>query len=204
MASAAGQSALATEVLAAQELFYGGYPSKVLGVFITLSSQLIGYGIAGLLRDVLVYPTKLLWPINLPVTSLLESLHKDKTAAKQRLRIFYIIFIVLFVWEVFPEYLFPVLEGVSIFCLANQKSLVFTNLFGGASGNEGLGFLSLCFDWQYIASLGSPMWLPLETLTNNFIGYIGCILLFMGLYYCNVWRAQESVMPFRKIGQYTD
>jgi hypothetical protein len=33
-----------------------------------------------------------------------------------------------------------VLEGVSIFCLAHQDSLVFTNLFGGASGNEGLGF----------------------------------------------------------------
>jgi hypothetical protein len=191
MASAAGQSALSTEVLAAQELWYGGYPSKVLGVFITLSSQLIGYGIAGLLREVLVFPTKMLWPINLPVTTLLESLHKDKLEAKKRLRIFYIVFIVIFVWEVFPEYLFPVLEGVSIFCLADQHNLVFTNLFGGASGNEGLGFLSLCFDWQYVASLGSPLWLPLETLTNSFIGYMGCIVLFIGLYYGNMWRAQE-------------
>jgi hypothetical protein len=96
MASAAGQSALSTEVLAAQELWYGGYPSKVLGVFITLSSQLIGYGIAGLLREVLVYPTKMLWPINLPVTTLLESLHKDKVAAKQRIGLFYIVFVVVF------------------------------------------------------------------------------------------------------------
>ncbi|KAI4736201.1 OPT superfamily oligopeptide transporter [Aureobasidium sp. EXF-12298] len=194
MASAAGQSALSTEVLAAQELWYGGYPSKAGGVFVTLSSQLVGYGIAGLLREVLVYPTAMLWPINLPVTTLLESLHKDKVVAKQKIKIFYIIFAVIFVWEVFPEYLFPVLEGVSIFCLADQSNLVFTNLFGGASGNEGLGFLSFCFDWQYIASLGSPMWLPLETLTNNFIGYIGCILLFMGLYYANMWRAQD--FPF--------
>ncbi|KAI4765438.1 OPT superfamily oligopeptide transporter [Aureobasidium sp. EXF-3400] len=194
MASAAGQSALATEVLAAQELWYGGYPSKVLGVFITLSSQLIGYGIAGLLREVLVYPTRMLWPINLPVTTLLESLHKDKVVAKQKIKVFYILFIVVFVWEVFPEYLFPVLEGVSIFCLANQKNLVFTNLFGGASGNEGLGILSFCFDWQYIASLGSPLWLPPETLTNSFIGYVGCVILFMGLYYGNLWRAQD--FPF--------
>ncbi|KAH0360275.1 OPT superfamily oligopeptide transporter, partial [Aureobasidium melanogenum] len=194
MASAAGQSALATEVLAAQELWYGGYPSKAAGVFMVLSSQLVGYGIAGLLREVLVFPTKLLWPINLPVTTLLENLHKDKAAAKQKIKIFYIIFAVIFVWEVFPEYLFPVLEGVSIFCLADQQNLVFTNLFGGASGNEGLGFLSICFDWQYIASLGSPLWLPLETLTNMYIGYIGCIILFMGLYYGNYWRAQD--FPF--------
>ncbi|KAI5271550.1 OPT superfamily oligopeptide transporter [Aureobasidium subglaciale] len=194
MASAAGQAALSTEVLAAQELWYGGYPSRTLGVFIILSSQLIGYGIAGLLREVLVYPTRMLWPSNLPVSTLLESLHKDKLGARQKMKFFYIMFIVIFVWELFPEYLFPVLEGVSIFCLANQKNLVFTNLFGGASGNEGLGFLSLCFDWQYIASLGSPLWLPLETLTNAFVGYIGCIALFIGLYYGNFWRAQD--FPF--------
>jgi hypothetical protein len=66
MASAAGQSALATEVLAAQELWYGGYPSKAAGIFITLSSQLLGYGLAGLLREVLVFPTKMLWPVRKP------------------------------------------------------------------------------------------------------------------------------------------
>ena len=150
MASAAAQAATSTEALAAQELFYGGYPSRAAGIFLTLSSQLIGFGIAGLLRDVLVYPTKLLWPINLPVATLLESLHRDKNETKRRLRIFYIIFIAIFVWEAFPEYMFIVMTGVSVFCLADQHNLVFTNLFGGASGNEGLGFLSICFDWNYM------------------------------------------------------
>jgi hypothetical protein len=103
MASAASQSALATEALAAQDLFYGGYPSKVAGVFIVITSQLIGYGLAGLLREVLVYPTHMLWPMNLPVTSLLESLHRDPNETKARLRLFYIIFFVMLVWEIFPE-----------------------------------------------------------------------------------------------------
>ena len=61
MASAAAQSATSTQALAAQELFYGGYPSRAAGVFITFSSQLIGFGIAGLLRDVLLYPTRMIW-----------------------------------------------------------------------------------------------------------------------------------------------
>lgn len=143
MASAGSQSALSTEALAAQQLFYGGYPSHAAGVFITLSSQLLGYGIAGLLREIIVHPTKMLWPMNLPITSLLESLHRDKVETKSKLKVFYIVFFVIFCWEIFPEYIFPVLEGVSIFCLANQKNLVFTNLFGGASGNEGLGFRKL-------------------------------------------------------------
>ena len=70
-ASAASQSALSTQALAVQQLFYGGYPSQAAGIFITISSQLLGFGVAGLLREVLVYPVKLLWPMNLPVTSLL-------------------------------------------------------------------------------------------------------------------------------------
>ncbi|PYI13003.1 OPT superfamily oligopeptide transporter [Aspergillus japonicus CBS 114.51] len=194
MSSAATQSALATEALSAQQLFYGGYPNHAAAIFIVLSSQLIGFGIAGLLRDVIVRPTKMIWPMTLPITTLLESIHKDKQEAKAKLKIFYIFFGALFVWTIIPEYIFPVLEGVSIFCLANQHSLVFTNLFGGASGNEGLGFLSLCFDWNYIASLGSPLWVPLYYLTNNLIGYIGCIVLFMGVYYGNIWRSQD--FPF--------
>lgn len=194
MASAGSQSALATEALAAQQLFYSGYPSHAAGIFITLSSQLIGYAIAGLLREVLVYPTKVLWPQNLPITALLETLHKDKGNTKMKLKVFYGVFITIFVWEFFPQYMFTLLEGFSIFCLASQHNLIFTNLFGGASGNEGLGFLSLCFDWEYVAPFGSPMFLPLQTLTNQLIGLLSCIVLFMGLFYSNTWNARN--FPF--------
>lgn len=194
MASAAAQAALSTEALAAQELFYGGYPSKAAGIFITLSSQLLAFGLAGLLRGVLVHPTKMLWPINLPIATLLETLHRDKNETKRRLKVFYIAFAIIFVWEVLPEYMFTVLTGVSIFCLADQKNLVFTNLFGGASGNEGLGFLSICFDWNYIAGLWSPLWYPLQTQVNQMLGIMGCYMLFMGIYYTNQWRSQD--FPF--------
>lgn len=169
MASAASVSALATEALAVQELYYGGYPNKAGGIFITMASQLIGYGIAGLLRETLVYPTKMLWPINLPISTLLETLHRDKAETKQRLKIFYILFFTMFVWETIPEYIFPLLTGFSIFCLAKRDSLVFTNLFGGANGNEGLGFLNVCFDWNYIAGLGSPLWIPLQVFDSRIV-----------------------------------
>jgi hypothetical protein len=49
------------------------------------------------------------------------------------------IFIAIFVWEWFPEYIAPTLTGISIFCLANKNSPWFTRVFGGAAGNEGLG-----------------------------------------------------------------
>lgn len=115
MSSAASQSALSTQALAAQQLYYGGYPTAVGGIFITLSTQLIGFGIMGLLRAVLIYPTKMLWPMNIPVTSLLESLHRDKTETKQRLKLFYIVFFALFVWEIVPEVRFSYLARISVF-----------------------------------------------------------------------------------------
>ena len=169
-------------------------PSPGAAIFLVISSQLIGYGIAGLLRESLVRPTKMLWPINIPVNTLLETLHRDKSETKQRLKVFYIVFGFMFFWEIIPEYMFPVLQGVSVFCLAHQNSLVFTNLFGGSQGNEGLGFLSVSFDWQYIAGLGSPMWVPLQTLVNSCIGYLLCTVLFMGIYYNNTWNSQN--LPF--------
>jgi phosphoglycerol transferase MdoB-like AlkP superfamily enzyme len=50
MASAAANSALATEVLAVQRLYYNITPDAVTSVLLLFSSQLLGYGIGGLMR----------------------------------------------------------------------------------------------------------------------------------------------------------
>lgn len=76
---------------------------------------------------------------------------------KQGFRLFGYTFGASFLYEVIPAYLSPVLTGVNVFCLSTQKAVrdvrvTITNVFGGASGNEGLGLLSLCFDWQFIGA----------------------------------------------------
>jgi hypothetical protein len=103
MSSAASQCALATEALAVQRLYYGVNTNHAASVFVIISSQILGLAIAGLLRRTLIYPTKMLWPINLPMNTLLETLHRDKHETKKRLKVFYIVFACLFVWEVLPE-----------------------------------------------------------------------------------------------------
>ncbi len=67
-----------------------------------------------------------------------------------------------------------------------------TNVFGGSNSNEGLGLLSLGLDWQFISS--KPLWTPLATLTNSLFRYIICIVLYIYVYYANIWRAQD--FPF--------
>lgn len=84
-------------------------------------------------------------------------LHFNSSANHKRVKLFWIAFTAIFVYEIIPAYIFPLLNGVSVFCLASQKAPqhivdIFTNLFGGTNGNEGLGLLSISFDWQYIGS----------------------------------------------------
>lgn len=58
MSSTAARSAMAAEVIAVQRLWYTEVPNAAVCIFLIFSSQCLGYGIAGLLRKVLVYPTK--------------------------------------------------------------------------------------------------------------------------------------------------
>jgi hypothetical protein len=76
-----------------------------------LSSQFLGYGIAGLMRKVLVYPKNMLWPSNLPVMSMLETLHRPKEETRGPLKVFLIVFACIFVWEIIPEWICPLLTG---------------------------------------------------------------------------------------------
>lgn len=54
--------------------------------------------------------------------SLLETLHRSKSDTKPQLKVFYWAFALIFVWEVFPEYIIPILTAVNVFCLANRSS----------------------------------------------------------------------------------
>ncbi|KAH8115217.1 OPT oligopeptide transporter protein-domain-containing protein [Phellopilus nigrolimitatus] len=194
MASAAANSALGTEVLAVQRLFYNITPNPAASIFLLFSSQMIGYGLGGLMRGVLLYPTKMLYPGVLPLVSMFDAFFRDGRTARKKLRLFYAAFAVIFVWELFPEWIFPLLTGFSIFCLADQRSPDFTRIFGGSSGNEGLGLFSICFDWQYISGGVNPFTIPLQAQVSNFIGYILCMIVFVAVYYKDIWQSRS--LPF--------
>ena len=125
----------------------------------------------------------------------------------------------MFVYEIIPSYIFPLLNGVSIFCLASQHTSpgvqdVFTNIFGGADANEGLGLLSVSFDWQYITSASVPytrnycnelnfffchryMSLPLIMQANTWVGYFFCYIALTAIFYSNTWNVSTiSSLPY--------
>ncbi|KAG2353184.1 OPT oligopeptide transporter [Suillus spraguei] len=194
MASASANSALGTEVLAVQRLYYNITPNAGASVFLLFSSQLLGYGIGGMMRGILLYPSKMLYPGVLPLLSMFDALYEGGMAARKKLRVFYFVFSAIFIWELFPEWIFPLLTGLSIFCLAVPNNAAVSRVFGGTNGNEGLGLLSICFDWQYISSGINPMTIPLKAQFSNFLGYILCMVVFVAVYYNNIWKAQN--FPF--------
>jgi hypothetical protein len=111
MASSGATTAVATEILAAQRLYYDMKPNPGAAIFLVISSQLLAYGIAGLLRSILVQPTKMLWPINLPVNSLMETLHRDRAETSRRVKVFLTIFLVMFCYEIIPVGALPLALG---------------------------------------------------------------------------------------------
>lgn len=189
MANSASISALGIEVIAVERLYYNTKLNGGLAVFLLLSSQCMGYGMVGLMRKTLVFPKVMLWPSNIPINAMLENLHLRLPEGRKPLRVFLYVFAGIFIWEIMPQWIMPILTGVSIFCLANQNSAVFTTIFGGTNGDEGLGLFSFCFDWQYISGGTSPLYFPFESLVSQGIGVIGCIILFATVYYTNVWDA---------------
>ncbi|KAI0707763.1 OPT oligopeptide transporter [Earliella scabrosa] len=192
MSSTAAVSATAIQVISVQDLYYDNKLNPGLAIFTLIGSQLLGYGYAGLLQDMLVKPTKCFWPTTISTANLFQALHFDNQMTSKRVRLFWTVFLVMFVWEIIPQWMFPLLTGVSIFCLANNHSTVFRNVFGGASNNEGMGLLSWCFDWNLIGSdcLFNPIWLQI----NQDIGILLTYVLMSGVYYGNLWRAKD--FPF--------
>ncbi|KAM0748112.1 peptide transporter MTD1 [Meredithblackwellia eburnea MCA 4105] len=199
MSSTGTESALAISVFAADELYYNIQPNYGVAIFTLLGSQLFGYGIAGLMRSFTVFPTYIVFPNLVPTVNLFDVLHRDKdvNAQKKRLRFFWLIFIIIFVWEWIPEFLAPTLTGISIFCLARRNSPWVTRIFGGANGNEGLGMFALCLDWNYVGSGGGSLgalFTPFSTQVSQYAGVALCCILFTTMYANNVWNAQN--FPF--------
>ncbi|KAF8579002.1 OPT superfamily oligopeptide transporter [Ramaria rubella] len=191
--STASVSATASEIIAVDDLYYGKKLNAGLAIFMLFSSQLLGYGFAGFLREFLVFPTMTWWPSIVTTANVFQALHFDGNLASKRVNLFWVVFSVVAIWEIVPQYIFPVLSGFSIICIvANGRGDAIRNIFGGASNNEGMGLLSACFDWNYIE--GSALWIPLKTQINYIGGYIFTYIFMMVLYYGNVWKAKS--FPF--------
>ncbi|OKL57459.1 hypothetical protein UA08_07227 [Talaromyces atroroseus] len=197
IASSGNNGLAGVEIYAIENLFYDISVNATTAVLGTFSISLCGFVLAGVLRPLIVYPAEMVYWSTLPQVVLFQNLHFDTRANRDRLTKFIWALVASGVWEFFPAYIVTWFGGISIFCLASMNApvhirTIFTNVFGGASSNEGLGILNFSLDWQYIQS--TYLSLPFKQQLNSWIGYLIYYAVMIGVYYGNAWNAKN--FPF--------
>uniref|UniRef100_A0A6N2L3K1 Oligopeptide transporter 4 n=1 Tax=Salix viminalis TaxID=40686 RepID=A0A6N2L3K1_SALVM len=175
-------SAYAVGIVTIIKAFYGRSISFFAGWLLITTTQVLGYGWAGLLRKYVVEPAHMWWPGTLVQVSLFRVLHeKDDDHRMSRAKFFVIALACSFVWYLFPGYLFTTLSSISWVCWVFPKSVTAQQL---GSGMRGLGLGAITLDWSVVASfLFSPLISPFFAIANVLVGYVLIIYVAMPLSY---------------------
>ncbi|KAJ8083693.1 hypothetical protein PM082_002459 [Marasmius tenuissimus] len=168
--------AAATDVFVGQELFYGHKLNFGYQITLSLGVQIIGFSIAGFLRQYVVWPSSMIWPGALVNSALFNTLHKNYGKRDRRHmsreKFFVIVMICSFVYHWVPGYLFTALSFFNWVCWIAPENLVVNALFGTGSG---LGMGILTFDWAMISYIGSPLvtpwWSQLNVIFSTFFWF---------------------------------
>jgi len=166
MANVVAGGAYATDIIAAQRVFYDQQWSAAYQLTLVISTQMIGFSLAGVCRRFLVWPSSMIWPATLVNTALFNTLHSAYGRPEQgymsRERFFFLAFLGSFLWYFVPGYLFTALSMFNWVCWIWPNSTVVNNLFGY---NHGLGMGFITFDWSVVSYTGSPLVTPVSTLS---------------------------------------
>ncbi|CAL5199612.1 unnamed protein product [Lathyrus oleraceus] len=170
--SSGGGDAYSIGAITIMKAYYKQSLSFLLALFIVISTQLIGYGWAGILRRYLVDPIEMWWPANLAQVSLFRALHEkdEKSKGLTRMQFFLIAMGVSFVYYALPGYLFTVLTFFSWVCYVWPNNITAQQV---GSGYHGLGVGAFTFDWAGISAYhGSPLVAPWSSIVNVGVGFI--------------------------------
>lgn len=165
-------------------------------ITIALSTNFIGYGLAGLTRRFLVYPSFCVWPASLVTIALNTAFHsKDNISVPgpfkmlltwSRLKLFTVAFFLMFSYFWLPNYLFVGLSWFSWMAWISPSARDLGIVTGGLTG---LGMNPLpTLDWNMVASLIDPLMIPFFSTFNYFAGTFITFFIVLGLHYGNVYN----------------
>ncbi|KAA1133450.1 hypothetical protein PGTUg99_012769 [Puccinia graminis f. sp. tritici] len=164
LASGASGSSYAGDIVAVQDLYYHRDIGHVGGLLLVLSTQLIGFGLAGMTYSLLVRPTNMVWPSSLVVMTMYNTLHsrssgmtsfrppaEDRLLMAKKFRFFSIVFVLITIYQ---------------------------------------GMFSLSFDWAVITSISLQT--PFYSSCNYFAGLVFSMWILVPiLWYYDFWNYQS-------------
>ncbi|BFG32054.1 hypothetical protein CerSpe_183280 [Prunus speciosa] len=182
----------AIHVVTVVKVFYKKHITFFVSLLVILTTQVLGFGWAGIFRRYLVEPAAMWWPANLVQVSLFRALHEKEARQKgglTRTQFFLIAFMCSFAYYVFPGYLFQMLTSLSWICWIFPKNVLAQQL---GSGLYGLGIGAVGLDWSTISSyLGSPLASPWFATANVAAGFFFVMYILTPFcYWLNVYKAK--------------
>ncbi|XVE87447.1 hypothetical protein DITRI_Ditri18aG0118200 [Diplodiscus trichospermus] len=183
----------AIHLVSVVKVFYKKRMSFLVALLVVFTTQVLGFGWAGVFRRYLVEPAAMWWPQNLVQVSLFRALHEKEERAKGRLtrnQFFLIAFVCSFAYYVLPGYLFPALTSLSWLCWVFPNSILAHQL---GSGLRGLGIGAIGFDWSSISAyLGSPLASPWFATVNIAAGFALITYVISPIaYWLNLFKAKN-------------
>lgn len=179
-------------IVSAVKVFYKQRLTFWVALVVVVTTQVLGFGWAGIFRRYLVEPAEMWWPQNLVQVSLFRALDEKEQRIKGRLsrnQFFLIAFICSFAYYVLPGYLFPMLTSLSWICWIFPNSVLAQQL---GSGLHGLGIGAIGLDWSSISSyIGSPLASPWFATANLAVGYFLMMYVITPIaYWLNIYKAK--------------
>ncbi|BCS30042.1 small oligopeptide transporter, OPT family [Aspergillus puulaauensis] len=173
-----GGAAYATDIIIAQRAFYKQRFDWVFEIFMCISTQMLGFGMAGFFHRFLVTPAAMIWPSTLINTSLFTALHDHSRPDPAKVsgwiigkyRMFLYCMIGSFVWYWFPGYIAPFLSVFAWVTWIKPQNVVINQLFGGWTG---LSLIPITFDWTQVSGFNfSPLISPWHGIANTLLGLV--------------------------------
>ncbi|KAL5981935.1 OPT superfamily [Asimina triloba] len=187
-ANAGAGGVYAINIITILKAFYHRNINPLAAFLLALTTQMLGYGWAGIFRKYLVDSPYMWWPSNLVQVSLFRALHEKEKRPKggqTRLQFFLIVVVASFAYYLIPGYLFPSIVALSIVCWIWKDSVTAQQI---GSGNKGLGLGSIGLDWASISGyIGSPLATPGFALINLLVGFIITLYVITPISYWNNW-----------------
>ncbi|KAH0093713.1 small oligopeptide transporter, partial [Aureobasidium melanogenum] len=196
-----------TDILQAQRGFYKFNWGWGFGVLVALSTQCVGFGLAGLFSRWLVEPAPMIWPQDLVNCAFMYTLHDNSKTdpAKtngwsiSRYRWFFYVFLGSFLYYWFPGYIAQFLSVFAFPTWIAPNNVTVNKVFGGFSG---MALLPITFDWTQITGyVFSPLIPPWHAIGNTLIGLVVFYwIVAAGVHFSGTWYA--DYLPFSTSSSY--
>ncbi|WRT70854.1 OPT family small oligopeptide transporter [Kwoniella shivajii] len=166
-------------------------------ILIGLGTNFCGYGLAGLARRFLIYPSYCVWPGSLVTVALNRAFHSESDPAVpgpfkrmyswSRLKLFTVAFGAMFVWFWLPGFLFTATSTFNWISWISPNNMTLNNIVGSVNG---LGVNPWpTFDFNVLTAYSyNPLVVPAFGTINQFIGMIVTFFMIVGFYWTNTWN----------------